>query len=111
MELTIRHEGDISYIEISGRILEGEGDQKMRDAIDGLVNEGRGRILLMLEKVPYLDSTALGQLVTAQVRATKKGVALKLVGLNHVFRNMLAMMKLTEVFDIHEREQDAIASF
>jgi anti-sigma B factor antagonist len=111
MELTIRHEGDVSIVEISGRILVGEGDQQMRDAIDGLVTEGRGRILLILEKVPYLDSMALGQLVTAQVRANKKGVALKLVGLNHVFRNLLAMMKLTEVFEIYERQEDAIASF
>ena len=111
MELTIRHEGDVSIVEISGRILVGEGDQKMRDAIEGLFEEGRGRIVLILEKVPYLDSAALGQLVALQVRANKKGVSLKLAGLNHVFRNMLAMMKLTEVFEIYERQEDAIASF
>ena len=107
----MRHLDDVSVVDLSGRILLGEGDVAMRQAVEDLADRGRLRIVLNLENVPTMDSMALGQLVAAQVHASRKGGAVKLVRANHRIQNLLALTRLTAVFEIFESEAAATASF
>jgi anti-sigma B factor antagonist len=111
MDLTVRHLDQVSIITVTGRVLLGEGDAALRQAIEELTDQGRLKVLLNLEEVPTMDSMALGQIVAAQVHAGRKGGTVKLLGANHRIKNLLALTRLTAVFETFDSESEAIASF
>jgi anti-sigma B factor antagonist len=73
--------GDVSVIDVSGRITLGEGSSTLRDALRGLVAQGQKKILLNLGEVSYIDSSGIGELVSAFTSVTNGGGELKLLNL------------------------------
>jgi len=90
----------------------GEGQQlALADAVRELSDQGHKRILLNLAAVKYVDSSGVGQLVGTLTSARGHGVALKLLNPVKQVRDLLRMTKLHLVFDVHDDEAAAIASF
>jgi anti-sigma B factor antagonist len=103
--------GDVSVIDVSGRITLGEGSSTLRDALRGLVAQGQKKILLNLGEVSYIDSSGIGELVSAFTSVTNGGGELKLLNLTKRVKDLLQITKLYTVFDVHETETSAIRSF
>jgi anti-sigma B factor antagonist len=101
----------VNILDLSGRITLGEGSVQLRDAIRDLISKGQNRILLDLGDVNYIDSSGLGELVSAYTSAKNQGAALKLLKLNKKVHDLLQLTKLYTVFDIYDDEASAIASF
>ena len=59
----------------------------------------------------YIDSSGIGELVSAFTTVTNQGGALKLLGLTKRVKDLLQITKLYTVFDVHEEEAHAIRSF
>ncbi|MGA3068617.1 MAG: STAS domain-containing protein [Terracidiphilus sp.] len=113
MALTIasREVGGVAVLDLSGRITLGEGSVQIRDAIRDLLGKGQKSILLDLGEVNYIDSSGLGELVSAYTSARNQGAGLKLLKLTKKVHDLLQLTKLYTVFDIYDDEAVAIASF
>ena len=111
VKLSSRQVGEVSVLDVSGRITLGEGSSALRDAIRELVGKGQKKILLNLGDVSYIDSSGIGELVSGFTTVTNGGGALKLLNLNKRVKDLLQITKLYTVFDVHEDEASAIRSF
>jgi anti-sigma B factor antagonist len=113
MALTIasRELDGVTVLDLSGRITLGEGSVQLRDAIRGLISKGQKRILLNLGDVNYIDSSGLGELVSAFTTAKNQQADVKLLNLTKKVHDLLQLTKLYTVFDIKDDEASAIASF
>jgi anti-sigma B factor antagonist len=103
--------GDVTVVDVAGRITLGEGSSALRDTLRELVTKGQKKILLNLGDVTYIDSSGIGELVSGFTTVTNSGGQLKLLGLNKRVKDLLQITKLYTVFDVHEEEAGAIRSF
>jgi anti-sigma B factor antagonist len=103
--------GDVTVIDVSGRITLGEGSSALRDALRELVAKGNKKILLNLGDVSYIDSSGIGELVSGFTTVANQGGTLKLLSLTKRVKDLLQITKLYTVFDVHEDEAHAIRSF
>ncbi|MGA2888427.1 MAG: STAS domain-containing protein [Terracidiphilus sp.] len=113
MALTIasREVDGVVILDLSGRITLGEGSVQLRDAIRGLIAKGSKKILLNMGEVNYIDSSGLGELVSAFTTAKNQQADVKLLNLTKKVHDLLQLTKLYTVFDIKDDEASAIASF
>jgi anti-sigma B factor antagonist len=111
MKIAERQVGDVTVLDIHGKILIGEGDDALRDAISRLTSAGKKKVLLNLADVPYVDSAGLGEIVRCYTTVSRTGGKLKLVGLTAKIRDLLAITKLLTVFETYETEDQAVRSF
>jgi anti-sigma B factor antagonist len=103
--------GDVSVVDVAGRITLGEGSSALRDALRDMINKNQKKILLNLGEVNYIDSSGIGELVSGFTTVTNSGGQLKLLNLNKRVKDLLQITKLYTVFDVHEDEAGAIRSF
>ncbi|MGH9930764.1 MAG: STAS domain-containing protein [Pyrinomonadaceae bacterium] len=107
-----RRVGDITVLDMDGKITIGEGSVALRTAIRRLLEEGKKKILLNLARVGYIDSSGIGELVSSYTAITKEdGGQLKLLNLTQKLQDLLTITKLLTVFDVYENEEEALASF
>ena len=113
MALTIasREVDGVTVLDLSGRITLGEGSVQLRDAIRGLIGKGKKNVLLNMGEVSYIDSSGLGELVSAYTTAKNQQAEVKLLNLTRKVHDLLQLTKLYTVFDIKDDEASAIASF
>jgi anti-sigma B factor antagonist len=111
MEIDERTIGDVVVLDIKGRVQLGEGDEKLKDKVNSLLNQGRKKIILNLADVPYIDSAGLGEVVRTFTTVSRQGGQLKLLNLTKRITDLLAITKLLTVFDTYDSEQDAVQSF
>jgi anti-sigma B factor antagonist len=108
---TSREVGDVTVIDMDGRITLGEGSALLRDLIRENLVRGQRKILLNLRSINYIDSSGLGELVSGYRYIKSEGGELKLLNLNKKVTDLLQITKLYTVFDIHSQEAEALASF
>jgi len=111
VKLNTRQVGDVSVMDVAGRITLGEGSSAMRDALREMVSKSQKKILLNLADVSYIDSSGIGELVSGFTTVANSGGQLKLLNLNKRVKDLLQITKLYTVFDVHEDEAAAIRSF
>jgi len=111
VKLTTRQVGDVTVIDATGRITLGEGSSIFRDTIRDLAASGSKKILLNLGEVSYIDSSGIGELVSAFTTVTNHSGTLKLLNLTKRVQDLLQITKLYTVFEVHDDEAKAVRSF
>jgi anti-sigma B factor antagonist len=111
MQIEERSAGDVTILELKGKMTLGEGDELLKDKINSLVHQGRHKIVLNLEGVPYLDSAGLGEIVRTYTTISRQGGSMKLLNLTKRISDLLAITKLLTVFETYDNEADAVRSF
>ncbi len=111
VKLSTRQVGDVSVVDVAGRITLGEGSSALRENLRDMVSKNQKKILLNLADVSYIDSSGIGELVSGFTTVTNSGGQLKLLNLNKRVKDLLQITKLYTVFDVHEDEAHAIRSF
>ena len=111
MRATYRDAGVVTVVDIGGRITLGEGSALLRTTIKDLLAEGRNKIVLNLGDVNYIDSSGIGELVSAFTTVKNAGGELKLLNLTKKVHDLLQITKLYTVFDVKDDEASAISSF
>ena len=109
--VTIHEVDGVSVVELSGRIILGEESSALREAVKGLMTEGKKKVVLNMSEVTYIDSAGLGILVAAYVSAKKEGALIKLCSLGNKFREVLQLTRLMTIFDVYDTAPAAIESF
>jgi anti-sigma B factor antagonist len=111
MKASARQVDDITVIDLAGQIKLGEGSSALRDIVKDLLAKGQKNILLNLADISYIDSSGVGELVSAFTSVRNRGGELKLLHLTKKVRDLLQITKLYTVFDVMDDEAAAIAAF
>ena len=111
MRASTRQVNGITILDLSGHITLGEGSMLLRDTIKQLAAQGQKQILLNLGEVNYIDSSGIGELVSAFTSMRSQGGELKLLNLTRKVHDLLQVTKLHMVFDIRDDEAAAIQAF
>ena len=111
MKATVRQIGRVSVVDLSGKITIGEGDVILRERVTELLDGGNQNLLLNLEKVGYMDSAGIGELVACYKRAKEKDGTVKLLNPSGKVYDLLQLTKLEEVFETYRDEGEALGSF
>jgi len=111
MKTKVRAIGKVSILDLSGKITIGEGDVILREEVNKLLEADRKNILLNLDKVTYMDSAGIGELVACFKRASEAGAKLKLLNPSGRVSDLLSLTKLQQVFEIYAEEKEALVSF
>ena len=111
LKIASKEVGGVTVLTLSGQIVLGEGSVQLRDSIRGLIGKGKKSILLDMGNVDYLDSSGLGELVSAFTTAKNQHAEVKLLKLTKKVQGLLQLTKLYTVFDIYDDDASALASF
>ena len=111
MNISQRQAGDVTILDVSGKITIGVGDVAIRDAVQVALGGGARDIVLNLKNVSTIDSAGVGELVSAYTTVTHRGGKLKLVNLPAKVNDILQITQLITVFEVYEDEQSAVDSF
>jgi anti-sigma B factor antagonist len=109
--LNTRQVGDVTVVDVEGRITLGEGATTFRDTIRDLANAGKKKLLLNLAEVSYIDSSGIGEMVSAFTSVTNAGGQVKLLNLTKRVKDLLQITKLYTVFEVFDDEATAVRSF
>ncbi len=111
LHATHRDAGQVTVVELSGRIVLGDGSALLRKTIRGLLDDQRKMILLNLADVDYIDSSGIGELVSGYTAVRNQSGELKLLHLTKKVHDILQITKLYTVFDVFTDERTALRSF
>ena len=111
LRVTYRDVGVITVVDLGGRITLGEGSSLLRKTIRELLDEQRTKIVLNLADVNYIDSSGIGELVSAYTAVKKTGGEMKLLQLTKKVHDLLQLTKLFTVFEVYSDEGVATRSF
>jgi anti-sigma B factor antagonist len=110
-KIKVHHMEGITVLEVSGRIVLGEGGIIFRESIQNALQTDSKKIVVDLGGVSYMDSCGLGELTNAYTSAKAKGCEVKLAGLTRKLDSLMLITKLATVFDIYSDEAEAVAAF
>ena len=111
MKVAIRQVDGVTILDLSGRITLGEGSITLRDSVRDVLAKGSKKILLNLAQISYIDSSGIGEMVSAFTSVKNAGGELKLLNLTQKVHDLLQITKLYTVFDIWDSEASAITAF
>jgi len=111
MKASTRQQQEITIVDLSGQIKLGEGSSVLREIVKDLLGKGQKKILLNLADINYIDSSGVGELVSAFTSVRNQGGELKLLHLTKKVHDVLQTTKLYTVFDVKDKEAAAISAF
>src|SRR5436305_3809117 len=106
-----REAGDVTIMDLSGKITIGEGSVQLREKVRQLLNDGKKKILLNLGDVSYVDSSGIGELVSSYTTTRNQAGQLKLLNLTKKIQDLLSITKLLTVFETFDAERAALDSY
>jgi len=89
----------VVIITLSGRAEPGTANE-LAATVHRLLDDGHREFVLSLERVEYIDSAELGEIVRVYTDVSRRGGKLRLEGLNQRIRELLGVSKLTGFFDV-----------
>ena len=111
MKLSKRKVGDVTILDLDGKLTIGRGDVVLRDALLEELESGGKNVLINLQDVKTIDSSGLGELIRCKVTAGSNEAQVKLLNVNLKARKLLTMAQLVGVFEMFDDEELAVASF
>ena len=111
MEVKKREKGGVTILDLKGKITIGAGEIALRNAVQDAINSGAKNIVINMAAVTTIDSSGVGELVSAYTTTMNRGAKLKLTNLPHKVQDILVITQLITVFDVFDTEDEAVASF
>ena len=111
MKTVVRKVGNVTVLDLKGKITIGAGDVMLREHINNLLEQGERNILLNMAEVTYMDSSGMGELISCYTSATNRGGKLKLLNLTTKIQDLLQITQLITIFEVYDNEAEAVVSF
>ena len=111
MKVKTRESGNVRILDLQGKLVLGEPVGALEETVKGLLADGHNRLVINLKGVDYVDSAGIGELVAAKKRAVEKKGDVKLLMPSKTVYNVLSMLSLHLIFEIHEDEAKAVRAF
>jgi anti-anti-sigma factor len=110
MTITERRIGDVTLLQLNGRLVFGDGAILLRGRLNDLLDEARLKFLLDLQKVVYVDSFGVGVLAAKYVSVRRKGGDLKFLNLSERSHHVMTISGLIHIFECFDSEEKALQS-
>jgi anti-sigma B factor antagonist len=101
----------IGLIEAKGSLIGGDETVELRQAVAGFADREYGKLIIDLSNVTYVNSTAIGVLVSAHTTYSRRGWHIRICGMNKNINNIFVITKLTLVFEVYDTREEAAKSF
>ncbi len=111
MSIQVHQHSGFTVLEVTGKVTIGAGDVALREAVHGALDAGATKLLINLGGVSTMDSSGIGELVSAFTTVSNRGGSLKLVNLPDKVQDILQITQLITVFEVFDTEEEAMASF
>ena len=111
MKITKRERDGVIILEVEGKVTIGKGDVVLRETVHEAIGDRSVKMLINLGQVSTIDSSGVGELVSAFTTVTNRGGKLKLVNLPPKVNDILQITQLITVFEVFESEDEAVRSF
>ena len=111
MKISKREVGDVTVLELKGKVTIGSGDVQLRDSIDETLNSGNRKILVDLGGVSKMDSSGLGELVSAHNTVNQQGGRIALANLPSKLYDVLGATRIISVIDVFDNVDEGLDSF
>ena len=111
MRIGERRVGDVTVLDVSGKLTVTDAPGRVKDKVTSLVHAGHKQIVLNMADVSYVDSSGLGELVACHLTAARGGSSIKLANAGGRMQDLLVLTKLLTIFESHTSEADAVGSF
>jgi len=111
MDVTIRHHGHVSIVEVPDRLVRGEATAALERSLSGLLDSGQVRIVLDMARMTFIDSSGLGELMACHRRIAGTGGAIRLLKPPARILELLDITQLKPLFESFEDEAAALGSF
>ncbi len=108
---TSLQDGNIIVLKLKGNFVGGDETDELQNTIKKLSENGNLKLVIDLGEVSYLNSSALGVLISAHANYTKREGRVKLCQLNKNIENLFVITKLSLIFDTYPSEMEAVAAF
>jgi anti-sigma B factor antagonist len=110
MKVNVRQRDGVTILDLKGKITIGVGDVALRNAVQDVINSGANRVVINLHDVTTIDSSGVGELVSAYTTARNRGAQLRLENLPAKVSDILQITQLITVFDVFDTEDEAVKS-
>ena len=107
----VREMDGVSVIDLVGRVVLGEGARETRAIINQVLTDGRKKIVVNMALVEYMDSSGLGELVSAYATTMRNGGEIKLASMQPRVAGLMQVTKLATLFASYPDEKAAVHSF
>ncbi len=111
MSIEKRSVGDVTVLDVTGKLKIGEADVELRNAVHDALESGNKKILLNLRKVSAMDSSGVGELMAARTSILRLGGQLRLAELSPRVATVLQVTNLAGLLEPNATEKDALDSF
>src|SRR5260370_40023433 len=111
MKVNVRQRDGVTILDLKGKITIGVGDVALHNAVQDEINGGAPKVVINLKDVTTIDSSGVGELVSAFTTATNRGAKLSLANLPSKVSDILQITQLITVFDVFDSEDAAVRSF
>lgn len=110
MKVQIEEHVDATIVKAQGRIDIGVGDIQLRNCLYEVAREEENSIILDMQKIHYMDSAGVGELVEAHKYLERRGIRLILSNLNAKIYGLLDLTRLITIFSVYDSNEDALQS-
>ncbi|HLP15145.1 MAG TPA: STAS domain-containing protein [Bacteroidota bacterium] len=107
MKIKTELKGDIAVLAPKGSLVGGEETDELRTAVGQLIEKGNKKLIIDLSGVDYMNSTAIGALVSAHTSYANRDGSVILVGVNKKITNIFVVTKLSRIFQIEDDQIQA----
>ena len=111
MKYKIREEGNVTLIDLSGKLMGGEDADVFRDLVHELLESGRKKIIVNLASLKWINSSGVGILITGYTTMRRNKGDLKLLNVSKKIESILYVTKLNLIFECFDDEHEAIRSY
>lgn len=111
MSFEQRTEGEVTILDLTPALVTDVSKDLFQLSIESLLTNGRDQILLNLKELRWMNSFALGLVVAAHRSVDEHGGRMALCSPNDRVLEMLKVVGLSQVWEIHDTEDAALASF
>lgn len=111
LKIAERQLGNVTVLDVSGRIVLGAESAQLREAVRERLAAGKKNIVLNLGEVPYVDSTAIGELISACLAVRREGGDVKLLNLTKKVHDVVQIVRIGSVLEIFDNESAAVNAF
>lgn len=111
MKITLQIVGEVCVLRLEGKFIVGGESIYLKDKVKDVLNMGMKSILVDMTKVPYVDSTGIGFLVSSHTAVSTAEGFFKLLNPSLRVREVLKITRLEKIFEIFDNEEEALSSF
>lgn len=107
----LRHVYDVAIIELLNEVDSGVSLKILIELSEGLMEKGKNKLIMNLNNVTFIDSSAVGWLIRLKKQTNQAGGDLKLLSPPEFILRLLSVLHLEKLLDIYNSEQEALKSF